>query len=112
MNFKRHLNSDQSVNYYELINSSENISLVINHIAKLVKAHYNAALNVGNHKDKYFKDQELALLYKDSLIPLKGSQKRILKQIEYDELKDYIITNKIDLKDIKSVNQMISNFKK
>ncbi len=110
-NFIRIANPDNTSNYYEIIQSNGTISLALDHEAKFIKANYNTALDVGSPNDKYVKDQEHVMIINGQLIKLKGSNKKILSQIEDQNLRSFIKENKINLKDNEQIVDMMKNYK-
>ena len=109
-NFIRMANSDNTSNYYEILQSNGTASLALDHKAKLVKANYNTALDVGSPVDKYIQDQENVLICDDKVIKLKGSNKKILAQIADQNMLSYIKENNVNLKDNDQVSEMIKNY--
>ena len=110
-NFIRIPNEDNTSSYYEIIQSNGTVSLALDHFAKLIKANYNPAIDVGSLVDKYVQDQEYVLIVGDQVIKLKGPNKKILAQIIDNDLVSYVKQNKINLKDINQVTDMIKNYK-
>lgn len=101
---------DKKIKYLEEIVSSGNLSLMKQHIKKFVKSNYNAALDVGNHKDRFMNKEMLYLKINDDYIEIKGSRKKILKQIQNRKLKKFISNNDLNIKDVKDLNFLVANF--
>jgi len=101
----------KEIKYLEEIVSSEKLSLMKEHVKKLVKANYNAALDVGNHKDKFFDEEKHYLKINDDYIEIKGSRKKISKQIQNRKLRNFVSDNNLNLKDVKDLSYLVMNFK-